>query len=459
MPSIVSTIHVSISAVWTILRTIWAFRLVTFSRQHELAKALGRIHGERIRLQLGRQAMVILADPDAIGEMFELDGDALSSGAARRPFFENLFPDGSIFTATGKRRQQLRKAIGRAFSVANSNCDLQATMREQIREWKEYGVCPTQEEIDYFVIRLIGHLVFGNINDATVRLGLKALQQFRELSGLAMSSPLLRQLPPWRGSVQRYKGTQAELLAIIESLCLDDSVDESTFCGHLLAERSRFDLQLEDVKGNTALAFLFAARSTAGVLANMLHYLADNPQWQHVVRNEKETVSGTRQRLLRAVVSESLRLNPVVPFIVRIAERDCEVAGIKVRKGDQVMATALLTHYREESFPNARDFVPNRFLKNNISSHAFIPFGGGKTHCIGSGLVYAIATGFLSLVSEEYQCERVSGSPEDDKFAFQGVLCARSSSHFRLVPRTDSNRCLALDRSLLPFDRMESVSA
>ncbi|MCA9213224.1 MAG: cytochrome P450, partial [Planctomycetales bacterium] len=292
--------------------------------------------------------------------------------------------------------------------------------------------------------------------EATIQLGFEALRQFRELSGLAISSPLLRRLPPWRRSVQRYKSKQARLLEIIESICRNKSASRTTFCGHLLATRERFDLSLEDVKGNAALAFLFAARSTAAVLANMLHYLSDNPQWQERVRNSSDAASG--RQLLRAVVSESLRLNPVVPFIVRIAERDCKIAGMNLSRGDQVMATGLLTHYREANFPSAEKFDPTRFLDEKISNHEFIPFGGGKTHCIGSGLVYSIATGFLKLVAAGYECERTSGSPEDDKFVFQGVLCARSNCHFRLVPRVDLTPSPASDQKLFT-DNRQLVSA
>jgi len=45
-----------------------------------------------------------------------------------------------------------------------------------------------------------------------------------------------------------------------------------------------------------------------------------------------------------------------------------------------------LTHQREDIYPDAKEFRPERFLENQFSPYEFISFGGGSRRCIGEAL-------------------------------------------------------------------------
>jgi cytochrome P450 len=48
-----------------------------------------------------------------------------------------------------------------------------------------------------------------------------------------------------------------------------------------------------------------------------------------------------------------------------------------------VAANAYALHRREDFFPEPRKFIPERWLDRTPDKAAWIPFGGGKRHCLG----------------------------------------------------------------------------
>jgi len=94
--------------------------------------------------------------------------------------------------------------------------------------------------------------------------------------------------------------------------------------------------------------------------------------------------------LLQAVINETLRLYPtIIASLPRSAVRETVVAGITIPKGAVVGTQNYTIHRNEEAFPNAEDFVPDRWLSDKgdeVSKEAFIPFSIGTRSCIGINL-------------------------------------------------------------------------
>lgn len=100
---------------------------------------------------------------------------------------------------------------------------------------------------------------------------------------------------------------------------------------------------------------------------------------------------------LHLFLLEVLRLYPVVPYIVRIANQDLKLGGETIKKGDAVVLN-ILGYQRGKTFgENPMDFNPERFinngkapniLKNNLS---ILNFSAGPEHCIGKNFArYAL---------------------------------------------------------------------
>ena len=46
------------------------------------------------------------------------------------------------------------------------------------------------------------------------------------------------------------------------------------------------------------------------------------------------------------------------------------------------MSSIYLVHYREDLYPNAHQFEPERFLVRQYSASEYFPFGGGSRRCL-----------------------------------------------------------------------------
>jgi cytochrome P450 len=100
--------------------------------------------------------------------------------------------------------------------------------------------------------------------------------------------------------------------------------------------------------------------------------------------DEPETV--TRLPYLEAVCHESLRLFPLAPGVMRRLAQPLTVQGIELPAGGHVCAGVVMTHHREELYPEPARFRPERFLERKFSPFEYMPFGGGMRRCLGAAL-------------------------------------------------------------------------
>jgi cytochrome P450 family 135 len=87
---------------------------------------------------------------------------------------------------------------------------------------------------------------------------------------------------------------------------------------------------------------------------------------------------------LDAVVTETLRVRPVVPSVGRLITSKSKLGGFELPAGTAVMPSIYLVHMRPDLYPNPDEFRPERFLDGGPETYAWIPFGGGTRRCLGA---------------------------------------------------------------------------
>lgn len=78
------------------------------------------------------------------------------------------------------------------------------------------------------------------------------------------------------------------------------------------------------------------------------------------------------------VITESLRMYPPVPLLIRKANKDYHIEGSKhvIPKGQQVIIPLVAFHYDDRYWDEPKSFNPDRFATlSDRKNGAFLPFG------------------------------------------------------------------------------------
>ncbi|MGH2413410.1 MAG: cytochrome P450, partial [Microcystaceae cyanobacterium] len=71
-----------------------------------------------------------------------------------------------------------------------------------------------------------------------------------------------------------------------------------------------------------------------------------------------------------------------------------------------------LAHHRSESYPDSKQFRPERFLERQFSPYEFITFGGGARRCIGEALAQIEMKLAIATILSRYHLALVDRHPE-----------------------------------------------
>jgi cytochrome P450 family 135 len=137
----------------------------------------------------------------------------------------------------------------------------------------------------------------------------------------------------------------------------------------------------QDLRDQLVTLLLAGHETTATGLAWTFDLLLRHPA--ALARLTAEVDEG-EDAYLRAVVSESLRLRPVVPLAGRRLASELEGDGFSLPAGTDVTPAIWLTHTRADLYPEPFAFRPERFLDAPPSGYGWIPFGGGVRRCLGA---------------------------------------------------------------------------
>jgi cytochrome P450 len=250
----------------------------------------------------------------------------------------------------------------------------EAAARELAR-WPEGRAFPVHPSMQAITLDVILRAVFG-MADGRLRTRLRDLLAATTSMALQVSVMFGRRRPLERlhemaGEIDRL------LLAEIAQRRRTEGGDD--ICSLLVAARFEDGTGMDDREIRDQLMTLLIAghETTATGLAWALDLLAHHPDAMARARRDGEPY-------LRAIVSESLRLRPVVPLAGRRLVADLEVDGLSLPEGTDVTPAIWLAHTRAQEYPEPYAFRPERFLERPPATYTWLPFGGGVRRCIGA---------------------------------------------------------------------------
>jgi unspecific monooxygenase len=113
----------------------------------------------------------------------------------------------------------------------------------------------------------------------------------------------------------------------------------------------------------------------------------------------------TRLPYLSAVCAETLRIYPIAMLALpRIVKTPVQIMGYEFEPETVLAPCIYLTHQREELYPQAKQFKPERFLERQYSQYEYLPFGGGNRSCIGMAFALFEMKLVLANILSRFDC-------------------------------------------------------
>ena len=331
------------------------------------------------------EPMVLFSSPGAVRELFRLDPAVAPAGQSWE-FLRPFAGPHSILVLDGDEHLRERRLIQTPFhgERMRSFQPLVAELaRTELDTWSGHVV--TLERMKHLTLETILRVVFGvrgereaaELRDA-VHGTLDTVRSMRRMLAMSLVQRDLGPRSPWgrfRLAVERFDSLLLEALARRRADPGDDSM-----LAVLLEQRDEDGNPPSDRRLRDQLVALLAAGhdTSAASLSWAFERIARHPHVQDRLR-------GGEPAYLDAVVKEVLRVRPALTIAPRRLLEPVELAGWRLPAGVHVAACLWLAMRREDLWPEASAFKPERWLDGGSGTPAsWIPFGGGVRRCAGA---------------------------------------------------------------------------
>lgn len=312
-------------------------------------------------------------------------------------------------------RQRVRQFGGHMAEAAQIVC----------AQWRDGAEIDLDEQCRTLTLRALGRSVLGLDLDERSDAIAEPLRVATSYAVRRALRPL--RAPEWMPTPARRRARAAaaairELADEILQACRADPAREAPLVHALIAAtdpetgQSLSDNEIRD----EMIIFLFAGHdTTATTLTYALWALGRHPDLQQRVAAE---AAGLPNRQLTPddvarlgftvrVLQEALRLCPPGPTGTRMATRDVEVAGYRVKAGTMLAFGRMAVQTDPGLWDDTLRFDPDRFSPERADGRdrwQYVPFGGGPRSCIGDHFAMLEATLALATIVRRVEIESLS---------------------------------------------------
>jgi cytochrome P450 len=165
----------------------------------------------------------------------------------------------------------------------------------------------------------------------------------------------------------------------------------------------------KELRDHLMTLLLAGHETTATALAWTFDLLLRHPA---ALSRLRDSIEAGEDDYMRAVITESLRLRPVVPLAGRRLHKELVADGLTLPPGTDVTPAIWLTHTRGDLYPDPFAFRPERFLDNPPETYGWIPYGGGMRRCLGAAFAEFEMRIVLREVLTRCDLRKASPAPE-----------------------------------------------
>ncbi|HZL49299.1 MAG TPA: cytochrome P450 [Solirubrobacteraceae bacterium] len=335
--------------------------------------------------------MVMLSDPEAIRALYTAHEHGLPAG--RSIALLPVMGPGSVLLLEGREHLARRKLMLPPFHgerMRSYEATVRAVTERELDSWPEDRPFALHPRMQAVTLEVILKAVFGVTDPARSELLRERLPLLLgETASPALQFRVLLSRRLGRGDPladmrEFTRGIDELLLAEIAERRVDPEAGaREDILSLLVAARFEDGTEMSDREVRDQLVTLLLAghETTATALAWTFDLLLRHPAALTRLTSEVDAGEDT---YLRAVISESLRLRPVVPLAGRRLASELNIDGLSLPVGTDVTPAIWLTHTRPDLYPEPYAFRPERFLEQSPTTYGWIPFGGGIRRCLGA---------------------------------------------------------------------------
>ncbi|GMN39327.1 hypothetical protein TIFTF001_008547 [Ficus carica] len=456
---------------------------------HKSFARLAQTHGPIMTLWLGSMSTVVISSNELAREMFKNHDVVLAGRKIYEAMKGEQSSEGSLITAQyGPHWRMLRRLCIIEF-FATSSLDAAQGVRARcidgmvnfIEDASARGTKPVDVGRFFFLMafNLIGNLMFSkDLLDPKSERGAKFFfhaGKVMELAGMPNMAdflPVLRWIDPQgiRRKTQFHVERAFEIAGgfIKERMESMEKEKEQDYCDRKDKKKDFLDVLL-DFRGNGVEEpskfssrtinvivfemFIAGTDTTTSTLEWAMAELLHNPKTLKKVQSELRRTLGPNKKLderdienlpyLKAVIKETLRLHPPLPFLVpHMAMDSCKMLGYHIPKETQVLVNVWAIGRDPKAWENPLEFKPERFLtepktKVDYKGHhfEFIPFGSGRRMCPAVPLasrVLPLALGSLLLSFDWVLADGLK--PDDMDMTERMGITLRKAVPLKVIP-------------------------
>jgi cytochrome P450 family 135 len=334
--------------------------------------------------------LVLVSDPAAVKTVFTAAPEVAPSAAGSSPIASIMGPS-SVITLTGREHMRQRKLLLPPFHGERmreyADVIVQAT-RRSMAEWPLGRPIKLSERTRAITLEVILRAVFGVEAERMGALreaigGLLGPSQTIALVVYALRRPSSE--PPSGRIGRALEHLDAVIYEeIARRRSQPDLGERNDILSLLLLARDDHGEAMTDQELRDELVTLLLAghETTATSVAWAIERLVRHPD--KLARLVAEIDAGEGDDYMQAVISETLRVRPVVPLVVRVLREPLSVGGRVLPVGTRVVPSIYLVNRNPRVYEAPEEFRPERFLDNPPETFSWIPFGGGIRRCIGA---------------------------------------------------------------------------
>jgi cytochrome P450 len=362
------------------------------SRPLQFVEGARAKYGDAFTMHIGRETFVVLSNPDDVKQVFTGDPATYHAGEANiilLPFLGHK----SVLLLDDAAHMSQRRLLLPPFhgERMRRHVDLMREIAQrEVATWPTGVPFAVHPRMQALTLEVIMRIVFG-VDEGDPRLA-ELRERLRHFLDTTASPRDVRKLMFYGPQRAERRRVFAAVLDPVDEIIArviaahrerDDLAERDDVLSMLLLARHEDGSPMDAVELRDELVTLLVAghETTATALAWALERLTRHPE--ALDRLTEEARAGGEE-YVDAVIRETLRLRPVLPFVGRRLTERQTIAGYDLPAGARVAPSIHLIHRRADLYPDPVAFRPERWLGVRPNPYTFLPFGGGVRRCLGA---------------------------------------------------------------------------